>query len=87
MSQEMYNPCATCYEKFGHSYIGACDEKCDYANAIKNYNDLLESSIEYFNQTQADQKEISEGLDDLSKGIRHNTELINENLKMLQESK
>ena len=31
----MYNPCETCYIRFGHSYTEECDEKCNYAATVK----------------------------------------------------
>ena len=30
----MYNPCAECLNKYGHSYTEECDNKCIYAYTI-----------------------------------------------------
>lgn len=31
----MYNPCETCYSRFGHEYTSDCDEKCEFASLVK----------------------------------------------------
>lgn len=40
----MYNPCETCYLRFGHSYTGDCDEKCEYAKIAKSFDTLANVS-------------------------------------------
>ena len=31
----MYNPCETCYNRFGHEYTPDCDEQCEFASLVK----------------------------------------------------
>ena len=35
MNMKMYNPCETCYNRFGHEYTPDCDEQCEFANLVK----------------------------------------------------
>ncbi len=40
----MYNPCVECYNKYSRQYTSDCDDKCDYARAIKEKK-ILENKL------------------------------------------
>ena len=53
----------------------------------KSINEFLENNHRSLDQIRADQKEIGKGLDDLCEGIQKNTELVDENIRLLQETR
>ena len=41
----MYNPCFTCWNRFGHDYSSDCDNQCEYAQAVKELKELKEKQL------------------------------------------
>ena len=91
--ENMYCPCSFCYAYYGRTYSEDCDNKCTYAHACKKSNDfcdkmneILEKDNECLKQVLADQKKISNGVDNLLEGIRKNQETMDGNIQLLRET-
>lgn len=55
----MYNPCLQCKLRFGKEYTNECDDKCDYANVIRNFRMINEKLEDYYKQ-QTNNEYVSE---------------------------
>ena len=44
----MFYPCTECYRKFDKQYTSECDDKCDYARAVKENKLIRERVMELY---------------------------------------
>lgn len=56
--QEMFCPCYYCQIFTGKSYMQECDDKCDYASAIKVLSEAIANRDEIIKQYESYMEEI-----------------------------
>lgn len=74
--QEKFCPCYYCQVLTGESYTKECDDKCEYASAIKTLNDVIKRNEEYAKRIHEKSEESLRLVKEIHEQSKENQKLI-----------